>query len=98
VVEGLTPTQKTSTVTFGGKPTAVTTTVSQRTNRAAVQVNEQFALRMELKADKMTCTATVAGVTTTATASNLALTPGSVGLLSRETKASFKNIRICSYR
>jgi hypothetical protein len=98
VVEGLTPTQKTSAVTLAGKPAAVTTTPRQRTNRAAVQVNEQFRLRMDLIGDKLTCSATIAGVKTTATATGLAVSAGSVGLLARETKAAFKNVRICSYR
>jgi len=98
VVEGLTPTQKTSAVTLGGKPSAVTTTVGQRTNRAAVQVNEQFKLRMDLQGDKLTCKATVGTTTTTATATGLEVSAGSVGFLVRETKASFKNVRICAYR
>ncbi|MBA3394185.1 MAG: hypothetical protein H0T89_16170 [Deltaproteobacteria bacterium] len=98
VVEGLTPTQKTTAATVGGTPAAVTVTPAQRTNRAAVQVNEEFRLRMVLKGQVVTCSAVVAGVETVATATNLSSSSGEVGFLTRETKALFKNVRICSYR
>jgi len=98
VVDGQTPDAKTSAVKLAGTPAAVTTTALRRTNRAQVQVNEQFKLRMDLQGDKVTCTATIAGVTTTATATGLTVSAGSVGLLARETKALFKNVRVCSYR
>lgn len=98
VVEGLTPTQKTTAATIGGTPAAVTTTPVQRTNRAAVQVNEEFRLRMVLKGQAVTCSAVVAGAETVATATNLGSSSGEVGFLTRETKALFKNVRICTYR
>jgi hypothetical protein len=99
VVEGLTPTQKTSAVILGGKPSLTTTTAKQRTNRPAVQVNEQFSMHMDLRGDTMTCTVVQGGTTrTVAKATGLAASTGSVGLFTRETKAGYKNLRICSYR
>ena len=98
VVEGLTPTQKTTAAMLAGTPANVTIAPAQRTNRAAVDVNEEFSLHMDLKGTTMTCSATIAGVTTTATASNLGTIPGKVGFLTRETKGLFKNVRICAYR
>jgi hypothetical protein len=99
VVDGLTPTQKTTTATLGGSPTGVTSTVRMRTDRRAVQVDEEFELHMVLSGGTMTCTANLVGPpaaeTTVATASGLTVEEGAVGLFARETKALFKNVRIC---
>ncbi len=99
VVEGLTPTQKTTTMTMGGIPAAVTGSPINRTNRASIVENEEIKMRMMLKGGDMTCTVTLDGTdVTTATATNVAQTAGKVGFYTRETKALFKNLKICSYR
>ena len=101
VVDGLSPTQKTTTATFGGTPSEVTSTIRMRTNRRAVQVDEEFELHMVLSGGTMTCTANLftfgaaTPETTTASASGLAVEEGAVGFFTRETKALFKNVRIC---
>lgn len=99
VVDGLTPTQKTSALRLGGSATAVTTTPLQRTDRAAVLANEEVYLRLELKAGTLTCTAVLdAADTTTATAMGLPAAPGRIGLYARESKARFRDVRACAYR
>ncbi len=50
---------------------------------------------MVLKSQAVTCTAVVAGTETVTTATNLGSSSGQVGFLTRETKALFKNVRIC---
>jgi hypothetical protein len=97
VVDGLTPTQKVSVLTFGGSPAAVTTTATTRVDRTPVQAGEEFTLRMVRRAGQMTCTLTVGdGGTFSASGSGVG-GPGSVGFLTRETKALFKNVKICRF-
>jgi hypothetical protein len=55
----------------------------------------EFDITMELRGDTMTCTVTAAGETTTATWTGLTVTAGSVGFYTRETRALFRNLRIC---
>jgi hypothetical protein len=99
IVEGQTPTQKTSSLKLGGAPPALTTTVYQRSDRAALTPNEEFYMRMVLRDGTMTCTVLLDGtVKSTATATGLGAGTGRVGLLTRETKALFKTLRVCSYR
>jgi hypothetical protein len=99
VVDALTPTQRTSTITLEGSPAAVSSTVRMRTPRRAVQVDEELELHMILEGGDMTCTANLFGApgneTTTATASGLTSGEGAVGFYTRETRALFKNLRIC---
>jgi hypothetical protein len=99
VVEGLTPNQKTSVVQYAGTPTAPTITALKRTNMPTVQVNQELHVHMVLKGGTMTCTVTGAGPTPiTSTMTGLGDGLGQVGILTRETKAAFKNLRVCSYR
>jgi hypothetical protein len=97
VVEGLTPSQKISVLALGGSPGAVTTTATTRIDRTAVQANEEFKLRMIRRGGQMTCTVTVGdGGSFTATASGVG-GPGAIGFLTRETKALFKDLKVCRY-
>jgi hypothetical protein len=98
VVGGEAVTQKTSIVRLDGPTANVTTTVLQRTNRGAVQVNEEFKMKAKLMAGTLTCDVTIGGATTTATASNLGLLKGSVGFFTRQTKALFKKASICKVK
>jgi hypothetical protein len=83
---------------FGGTPTAVTNEVYQRTDREAIVENEEMQIEMILRGGSMTCTATLMpSGNTVATATNVPIKNGYVGMHTRETKALFKNIRICEY-
>jgi len=95
VVEGLSPTQKTSVVTYTGSPSAINMQAVKRTNRTAVQVNEEFKIRMDLSGKDMTCTVTQGGNTVTVATGQVPEGAGSVGLFTRETKALFKSVRVC---
>ena len=96
VVDGLSPTQKTSSLSLSGSPANVITTVHQRTDRAAVQVDEELELHMILAGGEMTCTAVLDGTdVTTARASGLPVEEGAVGFFTRESRALFKDVRIC---
>jgi hypothetical protein len=70
-----------------------------RTARRAVQVDEELELHMVLEGGNMTCTANLFGApgneTTVATASGLTPGEGAVGFYTQETRALFKNLRIC---
>ncbi len=98
VVQGEAVEQKTSIVRLTGAPGAVSTTPLQRVNRAAVQVNEQLSIKARLAQGTLTCDVTNGGVTTTATASGLGTPKGSVGFFTRQTKALFKQARICKLK
>lgn len=98
VVQGEATEQKTSVVRLTGAPGAVTTTTLQRVNRAAVQVNEQLSIKARLAQGTLTCDVTNGGVTTTASASGLGALKGSVGFFTRQTKALFKQARICKLK
>lgn len=100
VVQGETPEQRTTIVKLEGSPANVTSTVLQRVSRPAVQVNEDFDVKMRFTGGAMICdvhqpSAPGGAVTTQATANNLGALKGSVGLYTRQTKGIFKNLRVC---
>ena len=105
VVEGLDPTQKTTALKFSGPPPdSLDMEIYQRTDRAELQENVEIEIELELRGSVMTCTATQnpsaqnpSGVTV-ATTSSIPIKSGYVGLHTRETKALFKNLRICEFR
>ena len=98
VVGGEATEQKTSVVRLTGAPGAVSTTPLQRVNRAPVQIDEQLSIKARLVKGTLTCDVTNGGVTTTATASGLGTPSGSVGFFTRQTKALFKQARICKLK
>jgi hypothetical protein len=103
VVQGETPEQRTTVVKLAGSPGSVTSSVLQRVSRPAVQVDEDFTLKLRFLDGAMICDVTQPGapggaVTTTATANNLGALTGSVGLFTRQTKATFKNVRVCALK
>lgn len=93
------PTQRTSVVRLSGAASSVATTGIQQVTRGAVQVNEEFRIEARLSKGTLTCRVTqdVGGVatTTTATARDLGEVKGSIGLFTRQSKALFKQARIC---
>ena len=103
VVQGESPEQRTTITKLAGPIANVTATVVQRVSRPAVQVNEDFSMKLRFTGGAMICDVTQPGapggaVTTTATANNLGALTGSVGLFTRQTKATFKNIRVCALK
>jgi hypothetical protein len=103
VVQGESPEQRTTITKLEGTTTNVTASVIQRVSRPAVQVNEDFTMKLRFSGGAMICDVTQPGapggaVTTTATANNLGALVGSVGLFTRQTKATFKNIRVCALK
>lgn len=103
VVQGETPEQRTTIVKLEGSPASVVSTVLQRVSRPAVQVNEDFSVKMRFIDGAMICdvsqpSAPGGAVTTQATANNLGALEGSIGLFTRQTKAIFKNIRVCGLK
>ncbi|HUS66184.1 MAG TPA: hypothetical protein VMZ28_16640 [Kofleriaceae bacterium] len=92
VVEGLSPTQKTSALKYATEPDGFT--AIERTNRVALEVGVDFSMKMELSGTQMTCSATVGGETTTATG-DVPEGAGAIALHTRETKALFKSLRVC---
>lgn len=102
VVESETPEQKTSIVKLDGGATNVVTTALQRVTRPAVQVNEDFSIKLRLEDGAMTCDVTqgtgATAVTTTATANGLGNLRGRVGFFTRHTKALFQGVRICNLK
>lgn len=99
VVEGLTPTQKTSVVAHSGAPAAPEITAQDRVDRSAVDAGEELSIVMDIRGDTMTCTATLGGGTevTVASSGGMLSKPGKVGLFTRETKARFRNVKVCVY-
>jgi hypothetical protein len=97
VVEGLSPTQKTSVLSLGGSPAAVDSTVRQRTDRALVTENEDFSVVLDIRNNTVTCSVTLGGNDTTTATGTTSLPAGAVGLFTRETRASFSNLKICRY-
>jgi hypothetical protein len=96
VVAGEATTQKTSVVRLAGGPNAVTTSVLQRVDRGPVVIDEEFAILLRVKDGSVVCSVTQGGVTTTtAEASGVDGLRGAVGFFTRQTKALFKNIRVC---
>ena len=99
VVQGETPTQKTSVVKLEGAPGALKTTVLERVARTGVAVGEEFDVKLHLEDGTLTCDVIQGGATkTTATATGLAGVKGSIGLFAKQTKALFKNIRACKLK
>lgn len=103
VVQGETPEQRTTIVKLEGSPASVVSTVLQRVSRPAVQVNEDFGMKMRFSGGAMICDVTQpsapgGAITTQATANNLGALKGSVGVFTRQTKAIFKNIRVCGLK
>lgn len=99
VVEGLAPTQKTTAATLGGTPTQVETSAVQRVDRSLVVENEELDLRLSLENGVLTCTTVLDGnEVTEARAINVPPGQGVVGFYTRETRALFKDVRICSRR
>ncbi len=97
VVDGLSPTQRTSVVELSGSADAVTTTAMTRTARQPLQVNETFTIHAHLAAGgALTCTLTQAEGTTTASAMIAGGAKGSVGLFTRQTKSSFATAKFCA--
>jgi hypothetical protein len=97
VVDGLSPTQKTSVISQTGDPVSPVTTSRQRVDRAAVDVDEPFGVTMDLRGDTMSCAVTVAGVATRAEFTGLDVRPGAVGFFTRETQARLTNVKVCAY-
>lgn len=95
VVEGLSPTQKSSVLTFSGSPNAINMSAVKRTSRAAVQANEEFRMKMELSGKEMTCTVTLDGTDVTVATGQVPEGAGAIGFFTRETKALFKSVRVC---
>ncbi len=100
VVEGLDPTQKTTALKFSGPPPdTLDMEIYQRTDRAELRENEEIELELELRGSAMRCTATQnPSGATIATTSAIPIKSGYVGVHTRETKALFKNLRICEFR
>ncbi|HEY8074547.1 MAG TPA: hypothetical protein VIF62_10560 [Labilithrix sp.] len=97
VVDGLSPTQRTSVVELSGSAGSVTTTAMTRTARQALQVNETFTIHAHLApGGALTCTLTQAEGTTTASATIAGGAKGSVGLFTRQTKSSFATAKFCA--
>jgi hypothetical protein len=102
VVQGETPEQRTTIVKLSGSAASVVSTAVHRVSRPAVQVNEEFMMKVRFENGAMVCDVTQpkapgGAITTQATASIGAL-KGSVGLYTRQTKALFKNIRVCAVK
>jgi hypothetical protein len=96
VVEGLTPTQRTSVLELDGPAGSVQTTALERQARTAVVENEQFDLRLEVIGDTVRCTTTLgSGERTVAEGALAGGLGGSIGLYTRESKALFTDLRIC---
>ncbi len=99
VAQGEATEQKTSIVRLSGAATGVSTTPLQRVNRPAVQANELFKIKARLSGGTLTCEVTQGATPTTTTAvQNVGATVGSVGLFTRQTKALYKDARICKLK
>jgi hypothetical protein len=103
VVQGETPEQRTTIVKLTGSAASVVSTAVQRVSRPAVQINEEFMVKVRFEDGAMICDVTQpkapgGAITTQATASNLGALKGSVALYTRQTKALFKNIRVCALK
>jgi len=92
------PTTQLSVLRFGGTADAITVTPLARVPRDPVNVNEVFRLEMNVRAGAIACSLTFGdGGTVSVSASGLSGVQGSVGLLTRETKARFTGLRVCRY-
>lgn len=95
VVEGLSPTQKTSVIAYTGNPNGIAMSPLQRTDRNLVAESEEFWMKMELSGDQITCTVTLDGSDTSVAQGTVAKGVGAVGFHTRETKALFTDVRVC---
>lgn len=98
VVQGMAPEQRTSIVKLSGSPGALTTTVVVRNERSTLQENEGFHIRVQVKSGAVKCTVAqgaAANVVTTAEATGIGDTKGSVGFFTRQTKAYFRDAKAC---
>ncbi|WP_394833480.1 thrombospondin type 3 repeat-containing protein [Pendulispora rubella] len=87
-----------SVLRFGGSADAITITPLARVPRNPVDVNEVFRLEMNVRAGAIACSLTFGnGKTVNVSATGLSSVQGSVGLLTRETKARFTELRVCRY-
>lgn len=94
IVEGMTPTQRTSIVVLDGAGTPVTSALD-RVSRSAVQENEELAMSMSYRGGELTCTVTLGGgEVSVARVSGIEL-GGPVGFFTRETRALFRDLRVC---
>lgn len=98
VISGQAVTQKTSIVRLDGPSANVTTTVLQRVDRGAVNVNEEFKIKARLSGGTLNCDVTIGGATTSASTTGLGLLKGAVGLYTKQTKALFKQGKICKMK
>jgi hypothetical protein len=96
VVQGMSPEQRTSVVKLSGNADAVATTAIDRAPRNVLKEGEPFSIRAKLQDGTLTCTVSQgADVVTTATATGLTNVKGSIGFFTRQTKAAFKNVKVC---
>jgi hypothetical protein len=96
VVDGMSPTQRTSIVRLSGSPDAVGTTPIQRVPRNILKEGEGFSIRAQVASGTLKCTVSQgADVVTTAEATDLTNLTGSIGFFTRQTKAAFKNVKAC---
>ncbi|WP_394843946.1 thrombospondin type 3 repeat-containing protein [Pendulispora brunnea] len=92
------PQTQLSVLRFGGSADAITITPLARVSRAPVNVKEVFQLEMNVRAGAIACSLTFGdGGTVSVSATGLSAVQGSVGLLTRETKARFTELRVCRY-
>lgn len=87
-----------SVTSFEGSNDAITSTNVQSGDRPRVLVGEEFTMKMSVQKGTVTCTVLLGdGGTYTATATGVTGLSGTVGLLTRETKAQFRDLKICAY-
>jgi hypothetical protein len=98
VVAGMTPTQRTSVVKLSGAPGSITTTAIQRTARTILKAGEDYAIKARVSGGKITCTVMQGQdleTLTTAEAVDQGEIKGAIGFYTRQTKASFKDVKAC---
>lgn len=90
--------QTVSVVSLSGASGDVTSTAIADVSRPVLPVGQEFTLKMTSRAGSVTCTVVYGdGTSYSATAAGVAGLSGAVGLVTRETKASFKNLKICAF-
>lgn len=100
VIDGVADPQKLSLLELSGPPNAVTATEIRRVPRAVVSGNglDYFRMQLHVRASTASCSFALGdggGVATVSAA--IADTRGSIGFFTRETKAKFKDLRICRH-
>jgi len=95
VVEGRNPEMQASIVGLSGAVTAVKTTPIKRADRDPLSIGEEFGINVVASQGTITCTIIQAKRTTTVVAQGLGSVAGSVGFLTRQSKAKFSNARVC---